>query len=107
MTGPEIVTNLVDGFDIGLKEDFIEPVGAPSDQYGPVLPTSAEVQLAITQWLAKGVAKGYILGPFTNQNNPIKNLITSPMFAVPKGTGWRPIHHLSWAASNTANAKKK
>ena len=78
LSGDEIVHGLKDGFEIGIIPD------QPDPQWNrmPRIPLSAEVQLAITDWLAKGVNKGYILGPFKMGNCPIQGLICSPLFAV-------------------------
>ena len=60
-------------------------------------------QLAIFNWLEKGIRRGYILGPFCKSKNPynippspISDLHLSPSFVVPKDvTSWRAINHLS------------
>ena len=84
-----IIDGISRGFDIG--NNGIIPTGKRRN-----LPTNNFEKIKITQWLFKGVTKGYILGPFTDANLPIKNLIVSPVGAVPKDvTGIRPIHHLS------------
>ena len=97
LSGDEIVHGLKDGFEIGIIPD------QPDPQWNriPRIPLSAEVQLAITDWLAKGVNKGYILGPFKRGSCPIHGLICSPLFAVPKPPlngiiRYRPIQHLSY-----------
>ena len=54
--------------------------------------------MAITEWLVKGINKGFILGPFTKKLLPphLNDIHCSPVFAVDKPVGYRPIHHLSY-----------
>ena len=106
LSGDEIVDGLKYGFDIGLIENHPEPVWT----HQPRIQLPFDVKLAITEWLVKGIKKGYILGPFIGGTCPIVNVICSPIFTVPKpplpdGTPrYRPIQHLShpkgdWALS--------
>ena len=95
--GAQIVDGLRWGFDIGLKPDQTDPIWDRK----PRIPLTAEVQLAITEWLAKGISKGFILGPFEGGTCPVSNLVCSPLFAVEKPPlngvkRWRPIQHLSY-----------
>ena len=84
-----ILNGLSNGFAIGNN-------GTIATGKDKNLPTSEVKKVAITNWLFSGVKKGFILGPFTEGNCPIKNVIISPLGAVPKdGNGWRPIQHLS------------
>ena len=52
---------------------------------------------AITDWLLKGVARDYIVGPFPDGALPFVPHI-SPLFVVPKPKfdEWRTIWHGSW-----------
>ena len=84
-----ILDGITNGFDIGT--DGTRPTGKQRN-----LPTDKFQKIKISEWLFKGVKKGYILGPFTNQNNPFPDVVVSPVGAVPKPpNGVRPIHHLS------------
>ena len=53
---------------------------------------------AITEWVVKGVNRGYIAGPFTLDFKFPFKLHTSPLFVVPKPTlnEWRTIAHASY-----------
>ena len=84
-----ILNGLGNGFAIGNNGTI--PTGKDRN-----LPTSDVQKEAITHWLFSGVKKGHILGPFTDANCPIKNVVISPLGAVAKDdNGWRPIQHLS------------
>ena len=84
-----ILDGITNGFDIG--NNGTRPTGKQRN-----LPTNNFQKTKISEWLFKGIKKGYILGPFTEQNNPFPNVVVSPVGAVPKPpNGVRPIHHLS------------
>ena len=88
-----ILNGLHSGFDIGELDIHPEPYYSAPFQFQ----LEPEVQLAITEWIARGVTSGFILGPFKAGKSPFPNLHCSPLFAVPKPNGdWRPIHHLSY-----------
>ena len=89
---PYILQGIHDGFDIGLMDNPPEPTHIDN----PTLPTTLKMDEWITNWILKSVTKGFLLGPFTEQTVPIKNLVYSPLFAVPKpDLTWRIICHLS------------
>ena len=48
----------------------------------PSIPTVLSQDIFITNWILKCHAKGFLLGPFTESNCPIKNLYFSPLFTV-------------------------
>ena len=84
-----ILDGITSGFDIG--NNGTKPTGKNRN-----LPTNNFQKIKISEWLFKGVKKGYILGPFTDKNNPFPNIVVSPVGAVPKPPdGVSPIHHLS------------
>ena len=56
-----IIDGLSNGFPVGIPDVAVMPTSGKR----PSIPLAYEVKLAICEWLAKGVNKGYILGPFT------------------------------------------
>ena len=58
-----------DGFDIGWL-DYAQPTHYDN----PSIPTVEWQDIAITNWIVKCHKKGFLLGPFTESNCPIKNL---------------------------------
>ena len=79
-------------FDIGWI-DGAEPTHVDN----PFIPTTPQEQLDITLWLVKRHDAGQLLGPFTDETCPIKDVHFSPVFPVPKPDYTsRIVAHLSY-----------
>ena len=86
-----LLTGLRDGFHIGFTGE--RPQGRARN-----LPTNNFEKREIVEWLVKGHDKGYILGPFKPDECPLRDVVISPVGAVPKPPNkCRMIHHLSAA----------
>ena len=95
---PYIWDGINNGFDIGWIQG-----AEPTFVDAPYIPVSTDQQLSITRWLVKRHAAGILLGPFTAENCPFKQLYYSPVFTVPRPDAlWRVVAHLSsprWGVS--------
>ena len=62
------------------------------------IPLTGPQQIAISEWIKKGVDKHFIVGPFDlDYKFEFDKLYIAPMFVVPKpNKTWRTILHLSW-----------
>ena len=88
-----ILQGISDGFDIGLMSDPPQPTYSDN----PTLPVNPCLDTWILDWIIKCINKGFLLGPFTESNCPVKDVYFSPIFAVPKpDLSWRIICHLSY-----------
>ena len=59
------------------------------------MPVTNDQKHAMLQWVIKGLDKGYLIGPFTNDEIPYNDLIYSPFGAVTQETKIRPIINMS------------
>ena len=74
-----IWNGISDGFDIGWLDN-----ARPIYYDNPSIPTTGIQDVAITNWIVKCHKKGFLLGPFTASNCPIKDLFFAPLFTVLK-----------------------
>ena len=87
-----VMNGITDGFSIYMNDD------ASLDSNTNNLPTSAEDEVRITEWLLNSLNKGWILGPFLEGQNSVfdNNVHINPLGCVPKKGGKiRPIVHCS------------
>lgn len=85
------------GFKMGV--DSTKPLNDMLITHDPIyIKLNFHEKQAITDWLLKGVSKGFICGPFDLHYKFPWQLHCSPMFVVPKPgfRKYRPIVHLSW-----------
>ena len=92
-----IVDGITCGFKMGIDPSLIKDDHLITRDPIYIKMTYHEKQ-AITEWLLKGVGKGFICGPFDLDFNFPWPLHCSPLFVVPKPgfRKYRPIVHLSW-----------
>ena len=92
-----IINGITNGFRIGI--DLNLNINDSCVTRDPIyINLNIHEKKAITQWLLKGVDKGYICGPFSLDYQFPWQLHCSPLFVVPKPgfRKYRPIVHLSW-----------
>ena len=93
-----ILSGISDGFDIGWIDGT-----EPTYVHNPTIQTSDVDKLDILNWVLKRHASGILLGPFTDQNCPFKNLHFSPLFTVLKpDLVQRVVAHLSYPKWGTS-----
>ena len=85
------------GFDIGIPDNARYKTG--EGRFNSQL--SFEAKYAITNWVASGLVKGHVIGPYSKSRIPFADYVISPLFTVPKPSDdlvkkHRIIHHLSY-----------
>lgn len=94
-----ILDGIQNGFRIGIDAAILNK-NKPITRDPVYIKLDFYEKQAITDWLLKGVSKGFIAGPFDlNYQFPWpRGLHCAPMFVVPKPgfRNYRPIVHLSW-----------
>ena len=92
-----IINGLSNGFPIGIDP---KKVHEPEKIAGETcyIPLSEPEKQGVTEWIKKGVTKGFICGPYDSRYNfSFGKLYLTPVFVVPKPNGtWRSIVHLSY-----------
>ena len=95
-----IIDGITNGFKMGVNNDWVIPELISADPH--YIPMTFSERQAITEWILKGLDKGYMSGPYTSTFNlPWSRLYCAPLFTVKKPIGYRPIVHLSWNRFNT------
>ena len=70
------------------------------------IPLANDEKHAITQWILKGVTRGYIAGPFDPSHEFGFNLHLSPLFVVRQPNKLRPVAHLSYSKNGTVSVNE-
>ena len=92
-----IIDGLTNGFSIGFDDEkTVESDKIAGDTC--YIPLSGAEKQGVSDWVKKGVDKGFICGPYdTDYKFDFGKLFLAPVFVVPKPNGtWRPIVHLSY-----------
>ena len=91
------MSGLRNGFAIGVDEQKAQDPDLISGE-SRFIPLNSVQKTAISEWVLKGVKRGYISGPYDIDHQfPFGKLFLAPLFVVPKPNNkWRAIVHLSF-----------